>query len=197
MKPQHPIAFLCCVAGMARGQAPTAFPLDKTTRRICYSAVVPMAGASQADLHARAFAWASSKAPAGPPPVVIQEPGTEVITADGAQPFAYTFPFTNHGTRLPQPNTVNMVLHYTVKLAVREGRYRYEVTDFVFEYPVAKPLSSSKRPVEDDLIKTHAINEDGGNMLEAERKSFAAAAAKLQVQLKEKMNTPVLKSEEQ
>lgn len=85
-------------------------------------------------------------------------------------------------------------MHCTVKLALRQGRYRYEVTDFVFEYSKAKS-APTRLPAEDDLIRTRAINEDGDQMLTAERQCFAAAAAELQAQLKEKMNTPVVMPE--
>lgn len=194
MKTLFPVVLLCCEAGRVSGQAPALFPVDKATRRICYAAVVPAAGVSPADLHARALAWAGSVSPATPP-VVVQEPDTEVITASGAQPFVYTYASTKNGTRPPQHYTTSLVLHYTAKLALRAGRYRYELTDFVFEYPTARPPSPTQVPAEDDLIRTRAITEEGGQMLASERQGFAAAAAKLQAQLQERLRTPVAPAE--
>lgn len=192
MRVLFPVAVCCCVAGTAWGQAPASFPMDKATRRISYTAVVPAAGASQADLQARARAWASSIAPAEQqPPVETKEPETEVLTAYGAQPFAYTYETTENGKHPPRHYTTKLVLHYTAKLWLREGRYRYEVTDFAFEYPLAKPPSPTRLPAEVDLIKARAITEEGGEMLTAERKRFTEAATKLQAQLKEQMNPPI------
>lgn len=195
MKPLLPLALLCCAANTARAQAPTTLPTDKLTRRICYTAVVPAAGVSQDDLQARARAWASGIAPADKPPVETHEPDTEVVTAYGVQPFAFTYETTENGAHPPRHYTMKKVLHYTAKLSLREGRYQYAVTDFVFEYPTAKPPALSRVPAEDVLIKTHAITEEGGEVLAAERKSFTDAAAKLQAQLKAKMNTPIITSE--
>lgn len=62
---------------------------------------MPVAGVSQADLHARALAWASGIASAEKSPVVTDEPDTEVATGYGAQPFAYAYMFTKNGTRFP------------------------------------------------------------------------------------------------
>ncbi|MFD2721785.1 hypothetical protein ACFST9_23920 [Hymenobacter monticola] len=185
-----PVALLCCLTGTAMGQAPASFPLDKVTRRISYAAVVPAVGVSQADLQARARAWASGLAPAGKPPVETSEQDTEVLTAYGAQPFAYTYDMTQTIGGHPRHHAVKQVLHYTVKLSLREGRYRYELTDFIIEYPKAKP-SASRLPAEVDLISARPITEDGGREQAAERKTFAEAAAKLQAQLKEMMNTPI------
>ncbi|WP_046245638.1 DUF4468 domain-containing protein [Hymenobacter terrenus] len=189
------VAFLSCAAGNTMGQAAASFPIDKVTRRICYTAVVPAAGVSQVDLRARARAWASSITSADKPAIETNEQDTEVVIVYGVQPFAYTYETAESTTRLPRHYTINMVLHYTAKLSLREGRYRYEVTDFVLEHPLAKPPSPTRWPAEDDLIKARALNEDGTNSLTAERKSFATSAAKLQVQLREKMNTPIITSE--
>ncbi|MBF9142297.1 hypothetical protein [Hymenobacter properus] len=195
MKILLPVVFLCCVARPARAQAPAAFPLDKATRRISYAAVVPVAGASQADLQARAQAWANGIAPADQPPLVASEQGTEVVTASGAQPFVYTYDLTQTIGGYPRHRTTKLVLHYTAKLSLREGRYRYVVTDFIMEYPLAKPPSPARLPAEAVLIEARPLNEDGSSSLTAERKAFAEAAAKLQAQLKEKMNMTVNASE--
>ncbi|MBD2723979.1 hypothetical protein [Hymenobacter armeniacus] len=195
MKTLLPIALFCCLTGTTMGQAPASFPLDKATRRICYTAVVPAAGVSQADLRARARAWASGIAPASRPPIETSELDTEVVAADGSQPFAYTYEAVESGTRPARHYTIKLVLHYTTKLSLREGRYRYEITTFVIEYPMAKPPSPTSLPAEADLIEARALNENGSNSIAAERKSFAEAAAKLQAQLKQRMNTPITPAE--
>jgi len=190
MKFLLPVSLLCCVAGTARGQAPAAFPMDKATRRIAYTAVVPVAGASQADLQARARAWANGIAAADQPPVVTNEPDTEVVTVAGSQPFAFTYEMMESTALQPRHHTIREVLRYTATLSLREGRYRYELTDFVIEYPTAKPPSPTSLPAEVDLIETRALNEDGSNSIAAQRKTFAAAVAKLQAQLQQRMSTP-------
>ena len=187
MKALHLTIFLCGVAGTARGQASADFPIDKLTRRISYAAVVPMAGSSQADLQTRALAWASSLPAADQPPTVAAETVTGVVTVYGVQPFVYAYEMEKSTAQQPHHFTIRMVLHYTARLALREGRYRYELTDFTLEHPLAKPPEPTRWPAENDLIEMHPVNITGSNMLAAERKAFAEATAKLQKQLKEKM----------
>ena len=183
------ICFMC-IASVARGQAPVAWPLDPAKHRICYQAVVPVVGASQADLLSRACGWAMGAASPHTPPVIMHEPDTEVLVVSGVQPFAYTYYWGSTATGLPHTRTNRLVLHYTVRLYLRAGRYRYEATDFAFVWPAAP----RPEPAENELIETRAINEEGARILTAERTRFQEAAATLLNQFQDAMSKPSEKS---
>ena len=190
MKPLLSIVCLGCLASAARGQAPVAWPLDPTTHRIRYQAVVSVADVSQPDLLARACGWATGVASPGAPPVVTHEPDTEVLVVSGAQPLAYTYALAGTFRGLPRTRTTRLVLHYTVRLWLREGRYRYEATDFAFAWPA----SPTPEPAENDLLEMKALNEDGASILTAERTRFQEATATLLAHLQAAMNKPGGKS---
>jgi hypothetical protein len=183
MKPLLFVVCLGCLASVARGQALVAWPLDPATHRIHYQAVVPVAGVSQLDLLARACGWATGASSPDTPPVVTHESDTEVLVMSGTQPFAYTYSLGSMANGLPRTRTTHLVLHYTVRLYLREGRYRYEATDFAF----ASPVSPTQEPAERDLIEMRAITEDGARSLTAERTRFQQATATLLTQLQDAM----------
>ena len=183
------------VAGPTWGQAPASLPVDKTTHRISYTGVVPVVGISQADLLARACVWANEMATLDKPLVVTSRQDAEVLVAFNSQPFVYTYATSRKATTNLQHYTIKLVLHYTAKVSLREGRYRYEVTDFVFEYPNAKPpLTMAKMSAEGELIEAFAINEEGARMGTALRTSFDKNVTKLLANLNDVMSKPITKS---
>jgi hypothetical protein len=80
-------------------------------------------------------------------------------------------------------------------LSLQEGRYTYDVTDFVVGYPTAQPPSPTQLPAEDDLLKARPLNERGASMLTAERTSFQEAIKQLLAHLQEQMRTPRLRAD--
>ncbi|QIX62899.1 hypothetical protein HER32_17655 [Hymenobacter sp. BT18] len=167
-----------------------AWPLDPVTHRIHYQAVVTVVGVSQPDLLTRACEWATGTAHPDTPPVIKHEPDTEVLIMSGAQPFACTYPLESTGNGLPRTRTTTLRLHYTVRLYLREGRYRYEATNFVFAWPD----DSTQEPAEVELIEMKAINEDGARSLTAMRTRFQEVTATLLTQLQDAMRKPSGKS---
>lgn len=115
--------------------------LAQAPHRFTYTAVVPVAGASQADLVLRARAWARQVTPASLVPVSTSESDTEVLQTTGLCPFAYE-----------QENlsgkTFMATLRYNATLSLRAGRYKYEVTGFVFQFPGAGRAPTQEVPVE-------------------------------------------------
>ncbi len=170
----------------AYAQSLGGLPVDRATGRIRYQAVVPVAGVSQADLVARACEWATAAASPDTPPVIWHQPDTEVLVLSGAQPFAYTYAMGGTFNGRPRTQTIRSVLHYTLRLYLEEGRYRYEATDFAF----VRPTSPTKEPAEDPLIRTKAITESGASSLAAERQQFQVVTAKLLTQLQDAMRKP-------
>jgi hypothetical protein len=174
-------------------QTRTTLPVDPTTHRIRYTALVPVAGRRQTDLLAAARTWFLEIGRPDKPAVLTSTLGTDVLVAYGTQPFAYTYRYapTTEATTTPQHYTIRLVLHYTATLLLQQGRYTYQVTDFEFEYPTATPPSPTRLPAEDDLLHVRAINERGASMITAERASFQEAMGKLLAQLQKQMSTPL------
>jgi hypothetical protein len=187
---------LYCWAAITWGQTQTTLPVDPTTHRIRYTALVPVAGRSQADLLASARVWAKGISLPDKPAVLTSTPDTDLLVAYGRQPFSYTYTYTppNKATTTPQHYTIRLVLHYTVTLSLQPGRYKYEVTNFDFDYPTAKSTSPTRLPAEDDLLHVRPINERGASSIAAERVSFQETMVKLLDQLQKQMNRPLSQS---
>ncbi|GAA4371943.1 DUF4468 domain-containing protein [Hymenobacter koreensis] len=156
--------------------------MNKATRRVMFTEEVPVAGASQAELQERVKAWVMAL-PAPPKSLITtRELDNEAMQAASAQPLSYTYSYTHNGAKRTYTATAH--LHYTTKLCLQEGRYRYEVTDFVFVEP------GGATSFEDYFLtgKVRPIGEGGAASFEALRKAFEAAAAKLVANLKVAMN---------
>jgi hypothetical protein len=104
-----------------RAQAPrprTAlpFPVDSLSGKIRYLAVVQTPGVSQAELYRRARQWFGSRFPDYPHVVRVNDP------AGGELAGTYC--------TVMQKLTNSYEVWRTLRVYVKEGRYRYEVTDF-------------------------------------------------------------------
>lgn len=99
-----------------------ALPVAPTPPRITYAAVQLQPEATQAELYARGALWFATPAYAGRLTLRAADPQAGVLQGTGARQLrlllqgTYYFP----------------TLLFTVRLAVKEGRYRYELTDFRF-----------------------------------------------------------------
>ncbi|MCI1186928.1 hypothetical protein MON38_05810 [Hymenobacter sp. DH14] len=145
MTPYSTVAFrvlllmsLGSLANPGLGQTLSTLSLAQAPHRFTYTAVVSVEGASQAELVLRARAWARQVTPATLLPVSTREPDTEVIRTTGVCPFAVDW--AGH-------NLLPRSLRYNATISVREGRYKYEVKDFVFIEP-GPGQSSTEIPVE-------------------------------------------------
>ena len=94
------------------------FPIDSTTKKITYTGVPTVTGATQAVLFKRAHNMNVS--------------GSGVLAdkaADGYYSYKGQFKVTYHA---PQPGLMhNGYVSYTVVIACKEGRYKYIITDLV------------------------------------------------------------------
>lgn len=99
-----------------------AIPFDPESCKIAYTEVVPVAGASQRELYTRAKLWFKSTE------AVVQADNKEAGLLQGTVLQDITV-FTNgmHTT---------VKLWYTIKIALQDGRYMYDITDFwMQDYP--------------------------------------------------------------
>jgi hypothetical protein len=99
-------------------QAQTLAPIDTATKKVTYTGVANVAGASQALLFKRAHS--------------LNVSGSGLITdkaADGYYSYKGQFPVTYHA---PQPGLMHTgTVEYTVVMACKDGRYKYIITNFV------------------------------------------------------------------
>ena len=99
-------------------QAQTLPPVDTTTKKITYTGVMTVDGATQAVLFKRAHNMNVSGSG-----VLADKP------ADGYYSYKGQFPVTYHA---PQPGLMHTgTVTYTVVIACKDGRYKYVVTGFV------------------------------------------------------------------
>jgi len=119
-------------------------PLDARTQRITYEGVVPVPGASQAVLYERARAWVTQTYNLQNAEITTQDPATGQLVL--------------RGTRLVNlRNTYNGVLrssyagvvHHTLSIYVKDGRYKYVLTDLTHDAG-STPNLHSGGPLEQD-----------------------------------------------
>lgn len=117
-------------------------PLDPRTRLITYEGVVPVPGVTQADLYARAAAWvAQTYTPAD---TVTRQPAQGELLVRGARPAVLYRPFQG----VPRPVFAGAVRH-TLTIYVKDGRYKYQLTNLAHRAGGAPNLNSGG-PLEQD-----------------------------------------------
>ena len=176
-----PLAVLLCgVAGPGWGQGRPALPLNQGVR-FTQTAVVPVAGVSQADLVRRAHAWAQRVAPAGQLPVRTSSPGTETVRTTGECPFAAEWGGT----------LVRRALRYTATVSMRDGRYQYELKEFLFLEPDADRNLVYKTSVETYYNSSHhPYTEIVARHLGAMRTCYQELTDEVLAHLQASMRTP-------
>lgn len=138
----------CFTISLAHAQVADSvkLPIDPDTHRITYAEVVQMPGVSQAELYTRAKLWFAEAFKSAKEVVQADEKDAGIVQGTGWSPMDAHF----MGKNLPASH---IRLWYTVKLACREGRYRYEVSDFKYEaVPTAQfPTVPPPKPMEEVL----------------------------------------------
>ena len=173
------VVLLCGAAGLSWGQGRPALPLDQRVR-FTQTAVVPVAGVSQADLVWRARDWAQRVAPAGQLVVRTNGPDTEMVRATGECPFAADW----------GGNLVIRALRYTATISVRDGRYQYELKEFFFMEPDAGRNLVYKVPVETYYNgNNHSYTETASRFQGTMRNCYQELTSEVVAQLQASMRT--------
>ena len=95
-------------------------PKDETTHKFAYRGVVEVGGVDADTLYGRAMAWVATTYRSANEVIQLDDPYAGRIIAKG------NFSFTAHGSQ----KSVN----HTLTIEVKDGRYRYALTDFVISY---------------------------------------------------------------
>lgn len=105
-----------------------SLPIDPQSHLIMFEGVVAAPGVSQADLYARARAWIAKEYPGTTATVQPPTPAHDQLLLKGQRPAALHLQ-TNGIFRL----TTAGVVRHTLVIYVKDGRYRYVLTDLTHD----------------------------------------------------------------
>lgn len=144
MKTALLLCALCLSFAAAAQLAP--LPLSETNGRVVYSLVIEAPGASQADLYGRALRWMAALPQIGNQAAVHDAASGMLAARAGAvfvsQAGAGTMPCT---------------LWREVSVQVKDGRVKYEASDFAVQYYVASAAALS--PPTAAQVRLHPMEE--------------------------------------
>ena len=113
-----------CVALASQAQtaqvAPATYPKDATTGLIDYTDVVPAEGVQQAELFKRGKIWIASTFKSAKEVIQAEDKDAGFIVAKGFSPIIIKAVGIGNAEKL----------YYTIKLNYKDGRYKYELTEF-------------------------------------------------------------------
>jgi hypothetical protein len=172
---------LCLWASWASAQVQPAdtlkLPIDPETKRITYSAVVQEPGASQGELYARAKLWFAGAFKSAKDVVQADEKEAGVVQGTGWQDVYIKVILSPTASKL----------WYTVKLAVKDGRYKYDISEFrLQEYSSTYNLNPQPYAAEGILIEVKQFRK----IRLQQRVQIDLAATQLVASIKASMSRP-------
>lgn len=103
----------------------TSISIQSTAQTpITYTEVVPLAGVSKTELYTRARQWFSEAYKSADNVIQMDDKQAGIIIGKALFRFKSGVAFSA---------IVEGVINYTVKISVKEGRYKYEITNFIHE----------------------------------------------------------------
>lgn len=158
-----------------------SLPLDSATGRIQYTAVVPVPEASQVELYARAQLWFADTFGSTKQVVQVADQAAGVLQGTAYYPQVLEV----GGARYPE------LLWYTVKLVLKDGRYKYEFTDFRLQaYTDTYAVAAVAVPAEAAIDIEHQKGT-ARNLARATRREMLVAGTVLTAALQAGMSKPV------
>jgi hypothetical protein len=124
---------LAVVSQKAGAPAAVTLPVDSITHLVTYEMVIPVQGATRDVLYKRALDWFNSYYKN--PTEVIRENDMEKGKIVGKPRFRIYNPADKSGTK-----TDAGVVQYTITVAVKEGKFKYELTEFNWKQPSYYPI---------------------------------------------------------
>jgi len=107
-------------------------PMDRDSGRYLYQAVVPVEGVAAAELYSRAKAWVAVTYRSANSVLQLDDASSGRLIAKGNYPVFFMLN--------------NAWINHTLTIEVKEGRYRYTLTDFVFDNGAwSAPLEQDKK----------------------------------------------------
>jgi hypothetical protein len=160
-------------------------PFDPTTGKLVYTEVVQVPGASQAELYARAKLWFASTFKSAKDVVQAEDKEAGIIQGTGFQEIIVM------AMGLP----IHERLWYTIKIAIKEGRYKYDITDFrVQNYPSRYNLNPSEPVAAEGYLKTDKKGAMQG-LVRSTRREVAFAGTNMTTSITSGMSKPAAGSD--
>jgi len=126
-------------------------PVDATTKLINFTKVVQAPGVTKDELYARGKAWFASISKSAQDVIQTDDKSAGMLVGKGSQ--TVFIPTILGGA-------VATKLFFTAKLAVKDGRFKYELTNFMFAAP-ASQLSPNPPPLTAELVTAYSNKKDG------------------------------------
>lgn len=126
-------------------------PIDATTKLINFAKVVQAPGVSKDELYARGKALLAGIFQSGKDVVQTDDKNAGILVGKGAQTVFVPNIFGG---------PVATRLLFTAKLAVKDGRYKYELTNFMFEAPSSQQ-NPNPAPLTAELVTSYSNKKDG------------------------------------
>jgi len=147
------------LAGLAPGQTVkqvadfvnAPLPIDVATKLINFTKVVQAPGVTKDELYARGKAWFATISKSARDVIQTDDKNAGILVGKGSQT---VFVPTMLGM------SVATKLLFTAKLAVKDGRYKYELTDYMFEAPSSQQVPNPP-PLTAELVTSHSYKKDG------------------------------------
>ena len=156
-------------------------PVDSATGRIQYTALVPVPGASQVELYARAQLWFADTFASAKQVVQVANQEAGVLQGTAFYPLVLEVGGTHYVQRL----------WYTVKLVLKDGRYTYEFTDFRLQaYPDPYAVVGAAVPAEAAIDFEHQKGT-ARSLARSARRQLMLASTALTSSLLAGMSKPV------
>lgn len=147
-------------------------PLDPQTQLITYQGVVEMPTVSQADLYARALAWVAATYPAADKVLEQQDPQAGQLLIKGRRPVV---------TRALYEGVLRSsyagVVRHTLTIYVKDGRYKYVLTDLTHD-ALGTPALHSGGPLEQEKANLYGYAGLGSKKAWDELKTDATRDAR-------------------
>jgi hypothetical protein len=147
------------LSGLGAQAQTTALPFDSTKGKVSYTAVVQVPGATQAELYGRAVKWMATL-PSNPAEQRVMDAASGTLVAHVGIPFTIQVPM-----KLP------VTLWRQVNVQVKDGRAKYDITDFACQLYAPTPGQPSNptkaqlklTPIEEYLNKSdwHNYTKEG------------------------------------
>jgi hypothetical protein len=102
------------------------FPIDTTTKRIDYTAVVPMVGQTKDQLFDQAMKVLHKMYPNADQKLAVADRSAGKIVLNG---FTRVMLKDASGVMVPDPT----LIRYKLTILFKDGKYKYEITEFVIE----------------------------------------------------------------
>ena len=158
-------------------------PIDSTTNKITFQEVVQSPGISQDELYTRAREWFALTFKSAQDVIQMDDKASGKIIGKGA----------HRGTAMILLTPSAFSLNYTVSLTVKEGRYRYEITDFTSQSDPSQYIPNPTRaPI--DLWATDPDFKNKKGEYKTNVRPILYSAFTVGVSLKETLKAAMTKS---